>query len=239
MTEDRRVIYRAVDADYEVRRDGFGSGNGRTLAGRFAVFNRWTEIDSAVEGHFMEMIQPGAFSKTIRESGRRVQVLFSHGQDPQIGLQSLGKIRSLEENAAGVDYEVELFRGLPELLLQGLEAGAYGASFRAKPIKTRDDPYPTPSDRNPKRLPESVISELRLREFGPCPLPAYAETTAGLRSVSDDYTPLVVRKRAIVPAESKQESPPPYWQLQRPDEEPRWKLRGRKDERYALRREGI
>jgi hypothetical protein len=114
---------------------------------------------------------------------------------------------------------------------------AYGASFRAKLIKARDDPMPRRSDYNPSRLPESVVTELQLREFGPTLLPAYAETSAGIRSLSDDFMPTVVRKRAIVPAYSA--TVLPAWQLQGRDAEtePYWQLTNRKDECHALARE--
>jgi phage head maturation protease len=32
-----------------------------TVSGHFAVFNRWTEIDSLFEGQFMERFAPGSF----------------------------------------------------------------------------------------------------------------------------------------------------------------------------------
>jgi phage head maturation protease len=108
------VLYRSVAADYSLSENGNAASEGRTLTGHFAVFNRWTLIDSAIEGTFYERIRRGAFAKTIQENGSKVQVLFSHGRDPQLGLMTLGRVRDLAEDDRGVRYTVDLFAGLPE-----------------------------------------------------------------------------------------------------------------------------
>src|SRR6266702_2908415 len=61
-----------------------------TLFGHFAVFGRWTEIDSVWEGQFMEQLAPGAFKKTMAENRSNMRVLFNHGKDPAIGDKVLG-----------------------------------------------------------------------------------------------------------------------------------------------------
>jgi phage head maturation protease len=117
--------------------------------------------------------------------------LFSHGRDPVLGLQVLGSVRELVEDQHGVRYVVDLFDGLPQLLFEGLRQGSYGASFRAKPIKEQFTAHPGRSPHNPTGLPESVVTELSLSEFGPTSLPAYSDTTAEVRSVTDQYVPRV------------------------------------------------
>src|SRR5689334_1253456 len=80
-----------------------------TLTGHFAVFGRWTEIDSYFEGHFMEQLARGAFAKTINDGAQqRVKVLFDHGHDPEMGNKPLGPIRELREEPKGPYYEVPL-----------------------------------------------------------------------------------------------------------------------------------
>jgi len=176
----------------------------------------------------MERVAPGSFRKTIQESGRKVQVLFSHGRDPQLGLMTLGRVRELAEDDLGVRYTVDLLAGLPRLLMEGLEANSYGASFRAKLVKERFDPRPGRSTHNPAGLPESTIRELSLREFGPCALPAYEGTTAEVRSLNDVYVPQVVAELRTARPDSK-----PSWLLGEDDEEFHyWQLQ-RKD-RYGL-----
>lgn len=162
-----------------------------TLRGHFAVFNTWTEIRSAVEGRFLERIAPGSFKRAFsRRNG--VRVLFNHGKDPAIGDKPIASIAELREDEIGAYYEAPLLDGLPPLVLSGLKAGEYGASFRFS-VPNRDgerwDDMPKASEFNPDRLPERTITDLQLFEFGPVTFPAYAETTAGLRAVSmtDDF----------------------------------------------------
>jgi HK97 family phage prohead protease len=169
-------------------RDADASGtNAPTLFGHFAVFNRWTEIDSFFEGTFMERIAPGAFKKTFREQRDQIRVLFQHGRDAQLGMKPLGTIRSLSEDGEGASYEVPLFRGIPELIMDGLRDDQYGASFKFRVMKEDLVKEPRASEDNPKGLDERTIREVQLFEFGPVTFGAYPEATAGLRSLTDDY----------------------------------------------------
>src|SRR4030095_13083178 len=104
------------------------------LRGKFAVFNRWQEIDDHF-GNYLERISHGAFKKTIRENIGSIKVLLSHGKDPSLGMTVLGKIENIEEEPDAATYSVSLFRGVPDLLVDGLRAGVYGASFRGEAIK--------------------------------------------------------------------------------------------------------
>jgi HK97 family phage prohead protease len=157
------------------------------LSGHFAVFNRWTEISSFFEGNFMERIAPGAFTKTMKEQRNSMRVLLNHGKDPSLGMQPLGSINSLREDSKGAKYEVNVFRGVPELVMEGLRANQYGASFKFRVTREdiRSDVKPTRD--NPKGLDERTIQEAQVFEFGPVTFPAYGEATAGLRSLTDDF----------------------------------------------------
>jgi hypothetical protein len=177
---------RAASFDFDLQRT---KGNGKAImSGRLASFGDWTEIDSPFEGHFMERIAPGAFAKTIQENGQKLKVLFQHGLDPAIGKKPLGRILDLAEDAQGVRYEVELLDApYVDDLIPGLEAGLYGTSFRARDIKNDETRWPKRSDFNPKRLPEVTRLELEMKEFGPVTFPAYADTTARMRSMTDEF----------------------------------------------------
>jgi HK97 family phage prohead protease len=158
-----------------------------TLFGHFAVFNRWTKIDSLWEGEFMESIAPGAFAKTIKENGANVRVLFNHGQDSSMGNQVLGSIAELREDYEGAYYEVPLYDGIPELLMSGLRDGQYGASFRFSVMKEAMEQKPKRTDWNPDGIPQRTIQEVDLREFGPVTWPAYPDATAAVRSLTDEF----------------------------------------------------
>jgi HK97 family phage prohead protease len=171
----------------ELRAEADG-GTGRTLFGHFAVFNRWTEIDSWYEGRFLERIVPGAFDRTFAERGDKIRVLYDHGQDPSIGNKPLAAPNVLREDRDGAYYEAELFEAsYVDDLMPALRAGQLGASFRFKVVGEEwVEPQKT-SKTNPGKLPERSITDVDLYEFGPVTFPAYDAATAGVRSGSDHF----------------------------------------------------
>src|SRR5205809_44687 len=138
-----------------------GAGSAPTLFGHFALFNLWTEINSIVEGNFMERVAPGAFRKTFAEGRDRMKVLSQHGHDGQIGDKPLGQITDLREDNHGAYYEVALLdTDYVRELLPGLQAGLYGASFKFRPLREELIARPRQSFDNPKGLPETTLTEL-------------------------------------------------------------------------------
>lgn len=184
----RDGLVREQPGDFEVR----DTEDGRpVMAGHFSVFNQWTEIRSAFEGHFLERVAPGAFARTL--AAGRMPVTFNHGKDPSLGDQVLGVPSVLEEDAVGARYEVPLFDGIPPLILDGLRNNAYGSSFRFRVLKEDFEPRPKRSAFNPDAIPERTITEAQVVEFGPVTYPAYAGATAGIRSATDDYLLTLIR----------------------------------------------
>jgi HK97 family phage prohead protease len=179
----RDDLYRARARGTEFRDD---DGGAPRLTGHFARFNEWTEIDSVWEGEFMERIAPGAFSKTINDQRNDMRVLFEHGRDPDLGNKPIGAIQELREDDEGAYYEAELFDGLPPLVMQGLRAKQYGASFRFRVMREEFENDAKASDHNPRALPERTIKEAQVFEFGPVTFPAYAGASAGVRSLTDE-----------------------------------------------------
>jgi HK97 family phage prohead protease len=161
-------------------------GAAPVLFGHFAVFNRWTEIDSWFEGHFFERIAFGAFLRTFARDRSAMRVLLNHGRDPSVGAKPLGSILTLREDEIGAAYEVPLFDTTYNAdLVPALRAGgAYGASFRFEILGEEWIEEPTPTEANPLGLPERTIKEARVFEFGPVTFPAYAGATAGVRSAA-------------------------------------------------------
>lgn len=152
------------------------------LYGRFSAPGEWAEINSSVEGHFMERMGPNAFETTIREHRDRIRALFHHGLDPRVGMQVLGRIERLEPDTT---YEVPLF-DTPEVrsLIPGLRDGQYGSSFRFQARRDEIKKHPGRSDWNPRGIPEVTVTEARVFEFGPTPLPAYKGASASVRSTA-------------------------------------------------------
>ena len=179
-------LYRAMAPSgehFELREQGGTS----TLVGHFARFNEWTEIDSWFEGRFMEQIAPGAFLESFE--ARTPKITFNHGRDPELGDKLLGAPVTVREDDIGGAYEAPLFGGVPPLLVDGLRAGAYGSSFRFGVDDEEIVHKPEVSDHNPEGLPERTIVKASVFEVGPVTFPAYANATAGVRSLTDEFRP--------------------------------------------------
>lgn len=184
----RENLIRGLAPDYQAMRAQDADDDGpAVLHGRFAVFNTWTEINSIWEGRFMERVAPGAFKKTMNEGRSQMRVLLEHGHDPQLGNKPIAAITDLREDDEGAYYEAELFAGLPPLVMDGLRAGQYGASFRFRVLREEFDQEPEKSEHNPEGLPERTIKEAEVREFGPVTWGAYPEATAAVRSFTDEF----------------------------------------------------
>lgn len=184
------LVRALIDTDaVHLRAAGDDDSDGRTLFGHFAVFNRWTEIDSWYEGRFLERIAPGAFASTFTERRDQIKVLYDHGYDPQLGNKPLGPINELSEDKTGAYYEVGLIETdyNDRFVIPAVNAGLLGASFRFK-VTAEEWTEPKSSTKsNPGKLPERTITEVDLYEFGPVTFPAYAEATAGVRSGTDTF----------------------------------------------------
>jgi len=170
-------IYRAVSPSPELIERTATEG-APILDITFAIFDRWQEIDSPTEGHFLERVARGAFAKSIRESLSNIKAILSHGKDASLGSTVLGTIESIREEEDRAVARVKLFPSVPALLLDGLKAGVYGASFRGASIKEKVEYKPKRSTHNPEALPEVTRQEIKLRDVGPTAFAAYSETSA-------------------------------------------------------------
>lgn len=196
MNKPNPLCLRAVDFVSVSDEERGDSADGRTLEGYAAVFNVPTEINSW-EGKFTEQIARGAFRKSL---GERMPVLqFDHGHDARTGTVPIGKFEDLREDRQGLKVVARLFDNpVVEPIRQAIEGGAIsGMSFRFKVV--RDEWHDSdgvrvkgeelgkllwdPGKRGPLKR---TIREVQLFEAGPVVFPAYAETSVGVRSLTDD-----------------------------------------------------
>lgn len=173
-------------APFEMRAES--DEDGLTLEGYAAVFDSPTRIDSW-EGNFDEVIERGAFAKTI---GERMPVMqFDHGRDVATGSVPIGAIESIREDDTGLFVRARLHdNARVEPIRQAIASGAIdGMSFRFRVNREswadKDQPIPT-----------RTIREVDLFEVGPVVFPAYASTSVGVRSLladldTDERTQLV------------------------------------------------
>jgi phage head maturation protease len=174
--QTRGRIHRAVASSPTIERSA--ADGALVMDVRFAVFDTWQEINSPYEGRFLERIARGAFTKTLREGFDRIKAVVSHGRDANFGETILGKITEIREEDSGAVATVNLFPSVPSLLVDGLRAGVYGASFRGDSLNQHVEMRPGRSDHNPEGLPEVTRTEIRLKDIGPTAWGAYSETSA-------------------------------------------------------------
>jgi HK97 family phage major capsid protein len=170
---------------FRAMQSGISSDDGRTLTIRLAPADAWAEIDSVTEGHFMERFRLGAYRKTMAESPPKI--LFQHGRDPQVGEKIIASTDETGEDEISPFARGQILDGLPELVVDGLRKGVYGSSHRFSVVREDFQPKPKAGAHNPKGLPERTITEARLFELSPVTWPAYAQASASLRSLTDEF----------------------------------------------------
>lgn len=157
-------------------------GDGQTLEGYAAVFNSPARI-SGWEGDFDEVVQPGAFARTLRE--RTPVLMFNHGRHPLIGDLPLGVIQRAQEDSKGVHIRARLSDNwLIQPVRDAVRDGAVtGMSFRFTVPKGGD----AWADRK-GTVPLRKLTDVDVPELGPVVFPAYTPTTAMVRSALDRIT---------------------------------------------------
>lgn len=173
--------------DIHILRSADG-GDGRTVEAYAAVFGEPAEIQDH-EGHYIEVIDPGAFNRAIDHASRArggfpgsVKVLWNHGRD----LSGKPSDRFSMPIGIPVDIRAEA-RGLltrtrysetplADEVLENIRAGSItsqsftGAIMRSTPQLRRGDRYRPRGD----ELTTVRRTELGLREYGPVLWPAYS-----------------------------------------------------------------
>lgn len=173
------------------RSDDDEPGDGRDFAGYGAVFNSPTRIDSW-EGTFDEQIAPGAFRKSLRERTPKFQ--FDHGHHPLIGSVPIGVISDIREDDNGLYVEARLGQHiLIDLIREALDTGAIdGMSFRFSVVRdewrdaegkvVKADELNEALWSGSRGVLVRTLKEVKVAEVGPVVWPAYADTTASVRS---------------------------------------------------------
>lgn len=203
----RTDVLRSAPFAVRAAEDG-ESGDGLTLDGFAAVFNRKTIIDSW-EGRFFEQIAPGSMKKSFREAPPVIQ--FEHGRHPLIGSLPIAELTRIEEAS---DPELApdggahvVGRLLDNWLIQPVRdaianRSVNGMSFRFTVVREKWTDHTGRQIRDEDELRQLLrrtwledvpdeelltrtLQELRVPELGPVVFPAYAETSVGVRSMLD------------------------------------------------------
>lgn len=160
-------------APFELRSSAEES-DGFTLEGYAAVFGSETRIDSW-EGLFDEVIERGAFKKSISE--RMPVMQFDHGKDAATGSVPIGSIEEIREDDHGLYVRGRLHdneRVKP--IRQAIASRAIdGMSFR---FRVHDDIWD-----HSKKVPLRTLRQVEVPELGPVVFAAYTATSVGVRSM--------------------------------------------------------
>lgn len=185
---------RIAPAQIEVRASPDDSGQ-PVISGYAAVFNQLSED----LGGFREMIRPGAFRKTLKESDARA--LWNHNPDYVLGRSSAGTL-ALREDDHGLKFEVTPpdTTWARDLLVTMQRGDVNQMSFSFSAVKDRWMQGDTQ---------QRELIEVRLYEVSPVTFPAYPQTDAAVRSLiargfdPDELTDLTPEQIAAVLAEAR------------------------------------
>lgn len=234
------------EAPFALRDAGDGeAGDGLTLDGYGAVFNRETVIDSW-EGRFREKISPGAMKKSFRENPPKIQ--YDHGRHPLIGSIPIAAVERIAEEAdpdlapdGGAHVVGRLHDNwLVEPVRDAIASRSIdGMSFRFGVVKERWFGPDGKEIRDEEALREALrrtwyedvpddelllrdLKELRVPEIGPVMWPAYEETSVGVRSTVIDLGRLgdpdtkKLLARAVLLADAAESAPEPAEEREAP-----------------------
>lgn len=145
-------------------------GDGSTASGYAAVFGETVDIG----GHFLEVIERGAFTDTLKTAD--VRAYFDHDRGRVLGRSTAGTLR-LNEDSKGLAVEIDLpdtsdGRDVRTLVDRG-DVSGMSIGF----VVTREewDQRSEPATR--------IIHEISLREVSIVSEPAYDGTSVALRSL--------------------------------------------------------
>jgi len=180
-------------------------GDGLTLDGYAAVFNRETIIDSW-EGRFKERIAPGAMKRSFKETPPIVQ--FNHGHDSMFGSLPIASVESVREEVdpvlapeGGAHIIARMHDNwFVQPIRDAIASGSVnGMSFRFSVLQedwhdaagkkiTDEEDLRTQLRRTwMEEVPDEellvrTLRQLKVPELGPVVWPAYSDTSVGVRS---------------------------------------------------------
>ncbi|MEV0237573.1 HK97 family phage prohead protease [Nonomuraea sp. NPDC050786] len=163
-------------------------GDGRTVEAYAAVFRSPAEVRDQ-DGHYMEQIDPGAFTRTIQHRGTKLGVFYNHGltlhgSPSDRGAVPIGTPLEVKVDNVGLRTITRYNRtALAEEVLEAIKTGSIRAqSFTGRFL--RSNPARVPKKARGGELPTVTRMEIDLREYGPTPFPVYQDALiTGVRSV--------------------------------------------------------
>ena len=210
-------------------------GDGRTVEAYAAVFDTPTEIHDQ-DGHYNEVIDRRAFDRTLNQlapagsrSNWRVGVFYNHGRTiwgtpSERGSMPIGTPVEVKSDSRGLLTVTRYNKTeLADEVLENIREGAItGQSFTGGFMRSDPGRAPRGGWRADAKGQLRTVrrQEIRLKEYGPTPFPAYPDAAVvGVRAVDqvarllgemspDEREELVEMLRTGTPLDSPQGEPP-------------------------------
>lgn len=144
----------------------------RNIGGYAAVFNR----QSHNLGGFVEVVDPAAFNASRGDGWPDVIARYNHDDNMLLGSTGGGTLR-LMLDGTGLDYEVEPPAARADILELVQRGDVRKSSFAFRTIE--DDWGVTDQG-----FPQRTLTKVQLVDVAPVNIPAYPDSSAGLRSLA-------------------------------------------------------
>lgn len=145
----------------------------RSIGGYAAVFNR----QSQNLGGFVEVVDPAAFNASRGDGWPDVIARYNHDDNMLLGSTGGSTLR-LRIDGTGLDYEVDPPAARSDILELVQRGDVRKSSFA---FRTLEDDWGTTDQGFPQRR----LLKVQLVDVAPVNVPAYPDSTAGLRSLAE------------------------------------------------------
>lgn len=164
-------------ADVERRYTGVpvelrATGEQKSIGGYASIFNRY----SANLGGFVEQVDPAAFNKSRGDGWPDVLARYNHDDNMLLGTTGGGTLR-LSVDGTGLLYEVEPPASRSDVIELVSRGDVRRSSFAFRTMPEGDEWGLTDQG-----FPLRTLTNVQLIDVAPVNLPAYPDTTAGMRS---------------------------------------------------------
>jgi HK97 family phage prohead protease len=149
--------------------------DGKTIGGYAAVFFR----ESSNLGGFVEDVDSRAFNKSRGDNWPDVMARYNHDDNMLLGTSASGTLR-LSIDETGLAYDVTPPAARADVLELVQRGDVQKSSFA---FRTMEDDWTTTEQGFPKR----TLLKVQLVDVAPVNVPAYPDTSAGLRSLAAKF----------------------------------------------------
>lgn len=150
-------------------------GDRATIAGYAAVFNR----NSKNLGGFIEIVDPIAFNQSRGDGWPDVIARYNHDDNQLLGTTAAGTLR-MGLDVYGLQYDVDPPKAMGHVTELVQRGDVRRSSFA---FRTIDDDWSMTDQGYPLRR----LTAVQLVDVAPVNTPAYADTSAGLRSLASKF----------------------------------------------------